>query len=183
MKTRLPGKRFLLGCLLLALLAGCATPTPEPTSTAAPPTPLPTLIPPTATTIPPADTETGLSSGCSTAPPAVPGNTELLLMPVDGLEREYRLHLPAKYDPNTPTSLVLAFHGYGGNARNMESRTWLSSHADKNGYIVVYPQSTSFDSTRGAITSWNDLDMQRLIGTRRPHLLGNFLVAFSARVR
>lgn len=57
MKTCLQGKR-LLGCLLLALLTGCATavpetPTPRPTATLVPPTS--THIPPTSTPVPPTD--------------------------------------------------------------------------------------------------------------------------------
>ena len=41
MKTSLLWKRLLMGCLLLALLAGCATATPEPTATPVPPTDTP----------------------------------------------------------------------------------------------------------------------------------------------
>ena len=55
MRISLFRKRFLIGCLLLALLAACGTaepdtPTPEPTATTAPPTSTP--IPPTDTSAP-----------------------------------------------------------------------------------------------------------------------------------
>jgi polyhydroxybutyrate depolymerase len=106
--------------------------------------------------------------GCGAAPPAVPGETAALSMLVDGLQREYRLHLPADYDQNTATSLVLAFHWYGGNAHNMESATWWSRHAEEHGYIAVYPQSTSFESRSGAITSWNDLSCSASSGPEGP---------------
>ena len=58
MKSSLLWKRFLIRCLLLAILTGCATaapetPTQEPTATLVPPTATPkptaTLVPPTAT--------------------------------------------------------------------------------------------------------------------------------------
>ena len=104
-----------------------------------------------------AETGPRLSTGCGAAPPTVPGKTEVLSMLVDGLEREYRLHLPDDYDQDTSTSLVLAFHGYWGNAVEMESTSWMSPHADKHGYVVVYPQSTSFRSNGSVIRSWNDL--------------------------
>jgi polyhydroxybutyrate depolymerase len=115
-----------------------------------------------------AGTSTRSSSGCGTAPPAVPGETRVLSLRVDGLEREYRLHLPADYDRNTATSLVLAFHWYGGNAQNMESATWLSRHADEHGYIAVYPESTSFVDKFGSHTSWNDLSCSVSSGPEGP---------------
>jgi polyhydroxybutyrate depolymerase len=109
-----------------------------------------------------------LSSGCGTEPPAVPGETGVLSMLVDGLEREYRLHLPADYDQDTASSLVLSFHWYGGNAHNMESATRTSHHADKYGYIAVYPESTSFDDKFGTHTSWNDLSCSVSSGPEGP---------------
>jgi len=58
MKTNLLAKLFVMGCLLFALLTGCATAAPEtpihPTTTPAPPTA--TLVPPTDTPVPPTDT-------------------------------------------------------------------------------------------------------------------------------
>jgi polyhydroxybutyrate depolymerase len=114
-----------------------------------------------------------LSNGCGTAPPAVPGETRVLSMLVDGLEREYRLHLPADYDQATATSLVLAFHWYEGNAQNMESATWTSHHADKHGYITVYPESTSFHNKFGTHTSWNDLSCSASSGPEGPTCSGS----------
>ena len=77
----------VMGAILITLLlVGCGAP-------AATPTP----IPPTATPVPPTSTPMptpiglGLSNGCGSAPPAAPGETEVLSMLVDGLEREYRL--------------------------------------------------------------------------------------------
>ena len=65
MKTGLYWKRLLMGCLLLALLTGCAaavpeTPTPEPTDTLVPPTSSP--IAPAATPAP--STETPEPTSC-----------------------------------------------------------------------------------------------------------------------
>ena len=54
--------------------------------------------------------EAQASNGCGLAPPTESGKTEVQSMLVDGLEREYRLHLPTDYDQNTATSLVLVFH-------------------------------------------------------------------------
>jgi polyhydroxybutyrate depolymerase len=89
-------------------------------------------------------------------------------MTVGDLEREYRLHLPIDYDQNAASSMVLVFHPYGGDAQRMELWTQVSPHADEHGYIVVYPQSTSFDSTLGTITSWNDLTCNASPGPEGP---------------
>lgn len=115
-----------------------------------------------------AETAPRLSDGCGIAPPAVPGETAVFSMVVDGLEREYRLHLPVDYDQDTPASLVLAFHWYEGDAESMEYFTRMSPHADEHGYAVVYPQSTSFESARGTITSWNDLTCSVSTGPEGP---------------
>ncbi len=99
--------------------------------------------------------------GCCKAPPATLGETAALSMEVGGLEREYRLHLPKGYDRARPASLVLNIHGYTDNAAQWESITKMSDHADAHGYVVVYPQATSFkgelDGSMREITSWNDL--------------------------
>jgi polyhydroxybutyrate depolymerase len=115
-----------------------------------------------------ADTGLRLSNGCGIMPPTVPGETGVLSMLVGSLEREYRLHLPVDYDQNTPTSLVLVFHGYTGDAQSIEYKSRMSSLADEHGYIVVYPQSTSFVSAEGTFTSWNDLSCNASPGPEGP---------------
>ncbi len=66
---------------------------------------------------------------------------------VDNLRRNYRLHIPHSYDSRQPTPLVLAFHGRLGTGKQMEKLTNLSDLADKQGFIVVYPN--------GVGRSWN----------------------------
>ncbi|MEM6705985.1 MAG: hypothetical protein AAF690_24935 [Acidobacteriota bacterium] len=79
-----------------------------------------------------------------------------------GLERQYRVHLPPAFDGSTPRPLLLSFHGYTGSAEFSELQwTGLSEHADEEGYVVVYPQSTGFEAELSGrntlVTSWNDL--------------------------
>ncbi len=66
---------------------------------------------------------------------------ELSSITVDGLNRTYQVRLPQNYSPDRAFPLVLAFHGGSGNARNMENLTGLSSLADREGFIVVYPEA------------------------------------------
>ncbi|MCP4655493.1 MAG: hypothetical protein GY856_08755, partial [bacterium] len=91
--------------------------------------------------------ETGpIATGdCRDEAQPAPGRTVTRAIKVDGLEREYRLHLPSGYDPATPLPLVLVIHGYTGSAEQTETTyTSFSQHADQQGYVVVYPQGTSF---------------------------------------
>jgi polyhydroxybutyrate depolymerase len=87
-----------------------------------------------------------------------PGQSAKFVMRVGDLDREYLVHLPPGYDSNRPVSLVLDFHGYGGDAAGEEIYTRLSAHANRHGYAVVYPKSTGFVGEDGErTTSWNDL--------------------------
>ena len=53
-----------------------------------------------------------------------------------GVERTYRLHLPANLPDNAP--LVIVLHGYGGDA-NPEA-FGMNATADRHGFAVCYPQ-------------------------------------------
>jgi len=75
----------------------------------------------------------------------------------DGVEREYFVHVPDDASGKLP--VVLAIHGYTSTATGFAVFHDLNSHADKKGYIVVYPQGSHFvaeDSERPyRATSWN----------------------------
>jgi polyhydroxybutyrate depolymerase len=60
---------------------------------------------------------------------------------VDGRTRSYRLHIPAGLADTAPAPVVLAFHGAGSNGRGMERFTGFSRLADREGFIVVYPDA------------------------------------------
>ena len=55
--------------------------------------------------------------------------------------RAYILHVPKSYDRNRPTPLVLLLHGHGARAQTFEQSTGMSGKADKNDFIVAYPQA------------------------------------------
>lgn len=84
-------------------------------------------------------------------PPAVPqfsgSLTENSLM-VDGLKRRYRTYVPRKLAPGAP--LVLVMHGSGQTGAEIRVETGYAFDrlADEHGFVVVYPDSYSFD--------WND---------------------------
>src|SRR5215211_5681072 len=57
-----------------------------------------------------------------------------------GQPRQYLLHVPATYKPNEPAALVLVFHGAGIGAERFVSYTRFSTVADREGFLIVYPQ-------------------------------------------
>ncbi|MFO8110876.1 MAG: hypothetical protein R6T92_00050 [Desulfosalsimonadaceae bacterium] len=58
---------------------------------------------------------------------------------VGGDNRTYRLHIPEGYANEKPVPLVLALHGAFSSGRKMERFSGFSALADKEGFIMVYP--------------------------------------------
>lgn len=67
---------------------------------------------------------------------------------VAGLVRTYYLHVPAHIPKDRAVALVLAFHGGGGTPAGIERESGFSGLADREGFLVAYPQ--------GYGKSWND---------------------------
>ncbi len=83
----------------------------------------------------------------------------------DGIVREFFVHVPENNPPGRELPVVFALHGYGTTATGFEAIYDLNRHADRHGYIIVYPQGTHFKGALGddpsaeptLVTSWNDL--------------------------
>ncbi len=72
-----------------------------------------------------------------------------------GLERTCDVHVPVSYNGKTAVPVVMVFHGGGGNAGNVREQSGMNAKADREGFIVVYPQGTGkkrFGKMQG---SWN----------------------------
>ncbi len=59
-----------------------------------------------------------------------------------GKTRTFVVHVPPAYDPSKPTPLVLNFHGYRMTPKLEEWLTSMSTTADADGFILVYPEGT-----------------------------------------
>ncbi|MFE2889347.1 alpha/beta hydrolase family esterase [Streptomyces sp. NPDC059272] len=68
-----------------------------------------------------------------------PGRTTSRTLTVGGLQRTYRVHVPATYTGINPRSLILSFHGHGRTAAFQESLTQLSTV----NALLVYPQGVT----------------------------------------
>lgn len=60
----------------------------------------------------------------------------------DGLNRSYRLYVPASYDPGLPTPLMLNLHGYGSNNIEQEFYGDFRPIADTATFLIVHPNGT-----------------------------------------
>jgi len=80
-----------------------------------------------------------------TGPPESPAGSEERTIEVDGVTREYRVHVPTELadDP----ALVLMLHGGFGSAAQAERVYGWNEQADGAGFVVAYPE--------GANRAWN----------------------------
>ncbi len=73
---------------------------------------------------------------------------ELRSLDHDGLKRTYALFVPASWNADHPVPLVLALHGARGDARVMQYLTQFNPIADREGFLLAYPE--------GLDKQWND---------------------------
>lgn len=72
---------------------------------------------------------------------------------VENRKRRYLLHVPLGYDGNGALPLVIVLHGGGGNAIGAANMTGFNGEADREGFIVVYPEGSG--RFRDRLLTWN----------------------------
>jgi len=72
-----------------------------------------------------------------------------------GRQRHYRVHLPPAYDGQTALPVLLMIHGGGGNADSAAPYFGIEQGADREGFIVVYPEGTGRRVRGTLFGSWN----------------------------
>jgi polyhydroxybutyrate depolymerase len=79
---------------------------------------------------------------------------------VDGLDRTYKYYVPSTYNGKKKVPLMLSFHGRGSNSLEQIGLTGYEKVAEKEGFIVVFPDSTQIEdvpvSSGGHKRQWND---------------------------
>ncbi len=68
---------------------------------------------------------------------------------VGGIQRIARVHVPASYDPTSPTPIVFDVHGRTQNASSQMTLSDSKTTSDAAGFIAIYPESAT------SPTSWN----------------------------
>jgi polyhydroxybutyrate depolymerase len=95
--------------------------------------------------------------GCSKNPAAVekyePGTHKRTLdLRVLGFNRSYLIHIPRNYNRAEARPLIVALHGAFSTADEMEKETGFSELADREGFLVVYPNGITLF---GWFQHWN----------------------------
>ena len=84
--------------------------------------------------------------------PTTPGDHKLELT-IGGVKRDYTMHIPPGYDGSKPMPIVYMFHYFRGNSEEMAKTSELSKKADKEGFIVIYPNAQGWLGTN--LRQWN----------------------------
>lgn len=86
--------------------------------------------------------------------PAESGTHEISIV-VNGLERTYLVHVPAAYKPQIPLPLGIMLHGGGGTAKAAAWETEWTAKAEKEAFIVVFPNALARDPTKASSFAGN----------------------------
>jgi polyhydroxybutyrate depolymerase len=87
-----------------------------------------------------------------------------------GMRRSFTVHVPKSYDGARPVPLVLAFHGLGMNGVAMEGLTLMDLTAERNGFIVVYPDGVGARWNDGSARGSNGMDDVGFVSDLLNHL-------------
>jgi polyhydroxybutyrate depolymerase len=84
---------------------------------------------------------------------------------VDGVERIYFLFVPSSHRRTASSALVLVFHGGGGRAQGLARHTGFSAVAEREGFVVAYPQGLGrrWNDGRGYGTPHDDVGFVRAL--------------------
>jgi polyhydroxybutyrate depolymerase len=76
-----------------------------------------------------------------------------------GMDRCYHLYVPTSYDPAQPVPLVVSYHGWLSNSNTNSALTGWSKVAEQEGFLVAFPQGTSFPQRWNSGPTWGVSDV------------------------
>lgn len=72
-----------------------------------------------------------------------------------GVERAFRVRVPANYDSAVSHPLIVAFHGWGGDEGEFLDNATVQREADQRGYVVVAPLGLGKEEPGNRLSSWS----------------------------
>ena len=96
---------------------------------------------------------------------ALPPAGEPRTLQAGGLTRRYYLYLPSTWHRDRPAPLVLVFHGGGGRASGIAPHTGFSRLAERDDFVVAYPQGVKgrWNDGRGYAATHDDVGFVRAL--------------------
>jgi polyhydroxybutyrate depolymerase len=85
--------------------------------------------------------------------PLIAGTDTVVALGHGGRERRYLLHVPANVATAQDAPLVLVLHGGGGSGEQVAATTRFQNQADREGFVVVFPDGTG--PLRNRLLTWN----------------------------
>jgi polyhydroxybutyrate depolymerase len=73
-----------------------------------------------------------------------------------GVERCYYLYVPPGYEASEPAPLVLSYHGFLSNPESHALITGWHQLAERDGFVLVYPQGMGYPQRWNAGATWGD---------------------------
>ena len=101
-------------------------------------------------------------SGKSSSLPSLGAGNHTLTLAVDGLQREYILHVPSAVRQGGPLPLLIVLHGSYGTGREMQVGLGFDALANQRGFYTAYPnayqepghiQTARWNDGRGTLSS------------------------------
>ncbi len=84
--------------------------------------------------------------------PQEPGDHNLSLT-IGGVKRDYTVHIPPGYDAKNPLPVVYFYHYFTGNAEELAKYTSMNEAADRDKFVVVYPNAEGWVPNK--LRQWN----------------------------
>ena len=72
---------------------------------------------------------------------------------VESVQREFILYVPASYDGNSSTPLILSYHGLGGTAQAQMDDHDFRPLADAEGFLIAHPEGAPINAA--GLQGWN----------------------------
>src|SRR5262245_18049069 len=86
----------------------------------------------------------GTGGAAEATAPAVPHGRLVRRLMVDGIEREFLIHVPQRVDGSARVPVVIMIHGTSGSGGKFYNISGWVEKADATGFIAVFPSALSY---------------------------------------